>query len=49
MKIDLKDGISDELNTPITIKFRWIIRIVIASLVLGALHPPGDHSGIIAA
>ena len=37
MHIDLRDGIKDELNTKVTIKLRWIIRIVILSLIIGAV------------
>lgn len=35
VKIDIKDGLGDELNTPI--KLRWAIRTFVLGLVLGAL------------
>lgn len=35
MRINLKDGISDELNTPI--KLRWAIRTFVVGLFMGAL------------
>jgi len=39
MRINLKDGIGDELNTPI--RLRWAIRTFIVGLVLGALFLGG--------
>ena len=36
MRIDLRDGIKDELDTKITITLRWLFRIIIFSLILGA-------------
>lgn len=37
MRIDLRDGIKDELDTKITITLRWMFRIIILSLILGAI------------
>ena len=37
MRIDLRDGIKDELDTKVTLTLRWIFRIIFASLILGAL------------
>ena len=37
MPIDLRDGLKDELDTKITLTLRWMFRIVILSLILGAV------------
>ncbi len=37
MRIDLRDGIKDELDTTIPMTVRWIIRLVFFSLILGAI------------
>ena len=37
MRIDLRDGIKDELDTKVTLTLRWLFRIIILSLVLGAV------------
>ena len=37
MRIDLRDGIKDELDTKVTLTLRWIFRIIFASLILGAV------------
>ena len=37
MRIDLRDGIKDELDTKVTITLRWIFRIIFLSLILGAI------------
>lgn len=37
MRIDLRDGIKDELDTKVTLTLRWIFRIIILSVVLGAI------------
>ncbi len=37
MRIDLRDGIKDELDTKITITLRWMFRIIILSIILGAI------------
>lgn len=37
MRIDLRDGIKDELDTKVTLTLRWIFRIIFISLVLGAV------------
>jgi len=36
MRIDLRDGIKDELDTKITITLRWMFRIIILSVISGA-------------
>lgn len=37
MRIDLRDGIKDELDTKVTLTLRWMFRIVFLSLILGAV------------
>lgn len=37
MRIDLRDGIKDELDTKVTITLRWIFRIIFLSLIVGAI------------
>ena len=37
MRIDLRDGIKDELDTKITITLRWMFRIIFLSLIIGAV------------
>lgn len=37
MRIDLRDGIKDELDTKVTITIRWMFRIILLSLVSGAV------------
>ncbi len=36
MRIDLRDGLKDELDTKVTLTLRWMFRLIFASLVLGA-------------
>jgi len=36
MRINLRDGIKDELDTKITITLRWMFRIIILSVISGA-------------
>ena len=36
MPINLGDGFSDELNTPIRLKIKWVIWIILISLIAGA-------------
>jgi hypothetical protein len=36
MRIDLRDGIKDELDTKITLTLRWMFRIIFLSILLGA-------------
>ena len=37
MRIDLRDGLKDELDTKVTITLRWMFRIIFISLILGAI------------
>jgi hypothetical protein len=37
MRIDLRDGIKDELDTKITLTLRWMFRIIFLSLISGAV------------
>ena len=37
MRIDLRDGIKDELDTKVTLTLRWMFRIIFISLILGAV------------
>ena len=37
MRIDLRDGIKDELDTKVTLTLRWMFRIIFLSLILGAI------------
>ena len=37
MRIDLRDGLKDELDTKITLTLRWMFRIIFISLILGAI------------
>jgi len=37
MRIDLRDGIKDELDTKITLTLRWMFRIILMSIILGAV------------
>lgn len=37
MRIDLRDGIKDELDTKVTLTLRWMFRIIILSVILGAI------------
>ena len=37
MRIDLRDGLKDELDTKITITLRWMVRIIFLSVILGAI------------
>ncbi len=37
MRIDLRDGIKDELDTKITLTLRWMFRIIFLSLIIGAV------------
>ena len=37
MRIDLRDGIKDELDTKITLTLRWMFWIVLMSIILGAI------------
>ena len=37
MRIDLRDGIKDELDTKVTLTLRWIFRIIFLSIILGAI------------
>ena len=36
MRIDLRDGIKDELDTKVTLTLRWMFRIILLSVILGA-------------
>lgn len=37
MRINLRDGLKDELDTPVTLTLRWMFRIILLSFVLGAV------------
>ena len=37
MRIDLRDGLKDELDTKVTLTLRWMFRIIFISLILGAV------------
>jgi len=37
MRIDLRDGLKDELDTKVTITLRWMFRIILLSLAIGAI------------
>lgn len=37
MPINLRDGIKDELDTKVTLTVRWMFRIILLSLILGAV------------
>lgn len=37
MRIDLRDGLKDELDTKITLTLRWMFGIILVSLILGAV------------
>ena len=37
MRINLRDGIKDELDTKITITLRWMFRIILLALISGAI------------
>ena len=37
MRIDLRDGIKDELDTKVTLTLRWVFRIIFVSLIIGAV------------
>ena len=37
MRIDLRDGLKDELDTKVTITLRWMFRINLVSLAIGAI------------
>ena len=37
MRIDLRDGLKDELDTKVTLTLRWMFRIILVSLAIGAI------------
>lgn len=37
MRIDLRDGLKDELDTKVTLTLRWVFRIIILSIITGAI------------